>query len=879
MGRASSKTTLRFLDSKCYFLSLLLCCCFMMVACSDDETDDRITATTTTTTTSTTTTSTGGGGGSPPIDQRKACLDLAEDIIDDRPGYTSHQGNACTDNSDFYIIEIIEASRISDNEDGVCCTKRCIEEGAESIVSGVSANHSCLIVGEEAYLQCYGMDNTYGQLGNGCRANVRDESLYINYVVAEGVTECYDRNVVPSEKRLKGVKQVVIGIAHTCALLENGEIKCWGENDQGQLGRSGGPSTSPVNVVLPDGRTEIVDRKVDVRNITAGDYHTCLLAKEGDERIFCWGQNDKGQSGKPFQVNIGSDGIPSWSHSENSIISEPDLIAIPGTPNKYELDNEINCKEGFSPDCRELDSGGFVSICKEDPKDPLQEDTLIEIPNCSDKGGIPICTDSNPPERCPLEGTNDAELAKQLNLRIEAEKITSDSSCFTMDGEEKEVNGGENTKDYDKLGFFDCKLGAHDSNGEEIDFYIRSGKKKFWEGINRDHDLPSISPNFDCEEFYNVDHAKTTGATGDDLRFKTAYKRILCDLSSTTEVNASCEADILGYQAECKSIKSRWASALERLYIRWNFNIPDTQNIIETYRYVSAGSNHTCAVNAQDDVLCFGDNSKDQLGQQEYDNKVTLADSSDDTCEDDLSDEEDFSKYPLRVKNSNDKDDIRADTRSITYMSGVRQIAVGADFNCARITQQDDTGSKVRCWGGGPNQRSVKGNDDKPPKDTQACYSEVLAPQSITPCNGSDTLADITNVTPTELADVQFITAGRTHVCAVRSCSTNNTNEVVCWGDNSKSQLGRGGTSPMSDIALPVVLEFGSGTKHAPLANIDTGSLNAQKDLTCSSKNGEILCWGQYQSPLGDNLREVILPERLSNQCEARDDSASNFLK
>ena len=868
MGRASSKTTLRFLDSKCYFLSLLLFCCFMMVACSDDETDDdRITATTTTTTTSTTTTSTGGGGGTP-IDQRKACLDLAEDIIDDRPGYTAHQGNACTDNSDFYIIEIIEASRISDSEDGVCCTKRCIEEGAESIVSGVSANHSCLIVGEEAYLQCYGMDNTYGQLGNGCRANVRDESLYINYVVAEGVTECYDRSVVPSEKRLKGVKQVVIGIAHTCALLENGEIKCWGENDQGQLGRSGGPSTSPVNVVLPDGRTEIVDRKVDVRNITAGDYHTCLLAKEGDERIFCWGQNDKGQSGKPFQVNIDSDGIPLWSHSENSIISEPDLIAIPGTPNPY-TSGSISCGSG-TESCAPLDLGS-VPVCKDDSH-------KVEIPSCSG-GGIPTCASATASPECPAadnSSTEDADLAGQLNLRIEAEKITSDSSCFTMDGEEIEgADGDESTKNYDKLGFFACKLGAHKSDAlpgeveEEIDFYIRSGKKKFWEGINRDHDLPSISPNFDCEEFYNVDHAKTTGATGDDLRFKTAYKRMLCGLSATTDVNASCEAEILGYQAECKSIKSKWASALERLYIRWNFNIPDTESIIETYKYVSAGSSHTCTVNAQDEVLCFGDNSKDQLGQLEY--------AADNTCTEVLN--EAFSKYPLRVKNSNNDDDLETDPKEITYMSGVRQIAVGADFNCARITQQDDTGSKVRCWGGGTDQRSVKGNNNRSPEDTQACYSEVLVPQSITPCNGSDTLADITNLTLTELADVQFITAGRTHVCAVRSCSTNNTNEVVCWGDNSKSQLGRGGTSQMSPRALPVVLEFGSGTKHAPLGNIDTGSLNAQKDLTCSSKNGEILCWGQYQSPLGDNLREVILPERLSNQCEARDDSASNFLK
>ena len=139
---------------------------------------------------------------------------------------------------------------------------------------------------------------------------------------------------------------------------------------------------------------------------------------------------------------------------------------------------------------------------------------------------------------------------------------------------------------------------------DNINFTIKSSRDKFWEEENqRDYGLPRIPPNFNCEEFYKVEHAKTADETGN------AYKKILCDLSSTSVVNAKCEADILTLQEECKVIKSRWARTLERLYIRLNFNLGEEDNFIETYKYVSAGADHSCAVNSEDEVLCFGDNT------------------------------------------------------------------------------------------------------------------------------------------------------------------------------------------------------------------------------------------------------------------------------
>ena len=881
-----------------YYLPLLICC-FLMVACSDDSNndDDKIGGSTTTTRTTSTTTPT------TPVDPptgNMTCAEAAEREIAGQPGLNAHQGNACIDDDDSYIIDIIEASQISDSENGVCCTKRCIEPGVEAITSGVQSTHSCFIVGEEAYLQCYGGDNTHGQLGNGCFDNRRNNRLHLNYVVAKGVEECYRDQFVPEDKRLKGVKRVVAGMTHTCALLKDGDLLCWGANDQGQLGREGARSASPVSVVLPEGKTDLEGDKVIVQDISAGDFHTCLVAKKGDERIFCWGQNDVGQAGKPFQVSI-EDGIINWSYDTNTIVSEPDLIAI-ATPRKdYGDGNDsanFKCNGSDSAiTCHELESDNYVPICT-----GINNEDRKYFPIC-DGGGVPVCGRDGKNENgngqnlpssrsiiCPTEEVinteddgesrlSDSELAGQLNFRIEAETITED--CSAMKAEVEGEGEEEKIKKPYNLGFFDCKLGMDNQEAKgERNFTITSTRDKFWEEEEeREYDLPRIPPNFNCEEFYNVEYAKTGDESGN------AYKDILCDLSSTTDVDANRESKILSLQEECKVIKSRWARILERLYIRLNFNIAEDENFIETYKYVSAGADHTCTVNSEDEVLCFGDNSEDQLGQQKFnlnadnDHDPNNDDSDDKQCTN-IADLNNFSKYPLQVKDS-----IKG-TKHDEKISGVRQIVVGVDFNCAKITQQVDTGPQVKCWG-----RGFSSTQDDNERD-ESCYPYIQT--QVRECNGRDTLADTSSSSSLPLADVETITAGRAHACGVRKCEGTSKREVVCWGDDSRGQLGRGGTvREHSDEARPVIVSFDSGQadKHIPLTTDEAHqeSLNANKDLTCitvpasDDQDEGVLCWGRYQSPLDDERIEIVLPERLSLQCEARgnddQETAGNFLK
>ncbi|HET9934548.1 MAG TPA: hypothetical protein VFQ35_27780 [Polyangiaceae bacterium] len=126
---------------------------------------------------------------------------------------------------------------------------------------------------------CWG-ENSAGQLGVGDRLRRRGD---------------------PSDLPLEAVElgspalSVVTGGAHTCALLEGGVVKCWGENAAGQLGQGDverrgdepGEMARLRPVDLGAARTAV--------SLTAGDRHTCALLDDGT--VKCWGANESGQLG------------------------------------------------------------------------------------------------------------------------------------------------------------------------------------------------------------------------------------------------------------------------------------------------------------------------------------------------------------------------------------------------------------------------------------------------------------------------------------------------------------------------------------------------------------------------------------------------------
>jgi alpha-tubulin suppressor-like RCC1 family protein len=98
------------------------------------------------------------------------------------------------------------------------------------------------------------------------------------------------------------VLQLVAGNHHTCALMQSGYIYCWGHNDFGQLGYDRTDSLADGEVVTSFGFVNLGDKAT---RIAAGGDHTCAILQSGAVR--CWGRNDFGQLGRGNTENIGDD--------------------------------------------------------------------------------------------------------------------------------------------------------------------------------------------------------------------------------------------------------------------------------------------------------------------------------------------------------------------------------------------------------------------------------------------------------------------------------------------------------------------------------------------------------------------------------------------
>lgn len=87
------------------------------------------------------------------------------------------------------------------------------------------------------------------------------------------------------------IRRLSLGSQHTCALLDDGTVWCWGQNRNGELGLG---TASAQDVTLRREPVEVTNL-TDVAEVELGARHSC--ARRTDGTVWCWGSNDLGQLG------------------------------------------------------------------------------------------------------------------------------------------------------------------------------------------------------------------------------------------------------------------------------------------------------------------------------------------------------------------------------------------------------------------------------------------------------------------------------------------------------------------------------------------------------------------------------------------------------
>jgi alpha-tubulin suppressor-like RCC1 family protein len=187
--------------------------------------------------------------------------------------------------------------------------------GSLTVVAGGSAitngdQHACALL-RDSTVMCWGSGSD-GQLGapdylgentsdpvavEGLRdvTAISAKERHTCALLRDGSVECWgydasqqrdgDPSIPVPVAGLSGATAITTGSGFSCALLKDGTVQCWGTSDSGGLGTAAESSETPVTIAGLSGVTAI----------STGYVHSCAVISDGT--VECWGQNNDGQLG------------------------------------------------------------------------------------------------------------------------------------------------------------------------------------------------------------------------------------------------------------------------------------------------------------------------------------------------------------------------------------------------------------------------------------------------------------------------------------------------------------------------------------------------------------------------------------------------------
>ena len=154
-----------------------------------------------------------------------------------------------------------------------------VTDPAQGLVSGLT-DVASIAAGQDftcalrvtGTVRCWGL-NSFGQLGNNPTPGGFSASRFeASPVSVQGLGDAI---------------AIAAGREHACAVRAGGAVICWGFNVFGQVGTAGTNTVVTTPFEIPSISTAVA--------IAAGPDHTCALLVNGP--VQCWGKNDSGQLG------------------------------------------------------------------------------------------------------------------------------------------------------------------------------------------------------------------------------------------------------------------------------------------------------------------------------------------------------------------------------------------------------------------------------------------------------------------------------------------------------------------------------------------------------------------------------------------------------
>ena len=141
---------------------------------------------------------------------------------------------------------------------------------------GSGGGHSCALRSTDNTVWCWGR-NAFGEVGDNTTNQQRQMAVQVH---------------ISTYTNLTNAVEIAIGTNHSCARLSDGTARCWGYNLYGEVGDNTTANRSVATLVVGASGSGTLG---GITDLSSGRFHTCALIS--DSTVYCWGYNNHGQLG------------------------------------------------------------------------------------------------------------------------------------------------------------------------------------------------------------------------------------------------------------------------------------------------------------------------------------------------------------------------------------------------------------------------------------------------------------------------------------------------------------------------------------------------------------------------------------------------------